>query len=272
MPPGLADLAEDTAVHLLPRPSFEVIERPGFVFECGAQRGSVQRVRLHDVSEAVAWTRRQAQARGLTTLEWWLGWSAPPVDEQLLALGLVPDDPPALTGMTLGTEPPPAPAHVELRPIHDVEEQLAALEVDWDVWDISPEERSQRARWERERFDAIEEAGTVHQWVALVDGRRVGFARGIDMEGGVALMGGVVAPEARGRGVYRALVRARWDHAATRGTPLLVVQAGPMSAPILGGLGFESHGEIRLFADPTVKRRPLRPPGRDERGRCRRRE
>jgi GNAT superfamily N-acetyltransferase len=69
------------------------------------------------------------------------------------------------------------------------------------------------------------------------------------MEAGVALMGGAVLPEARGRGMYRALVRARWDHAVARGTPLLVVQAGPMSAPVLDGLGFERHGQIRLFAD-----------------------
>jgi hypothetical protein len=34
-----------------------------------------------------------------------------------------------------------------------------------------------------------------------------------------------------------------------RGTPLLVVQAGPMSEPILTGLGFESHGELRLYVD-----------------------
>jgi GNAT superfamily N-acetyltransferase len=58
-----------------------------------------------------------------------------------------------------------------------------------------------------------------------------------------------VLPEARGRGIYRALVRARWDHAAARETPLLVVQAGRMSAPVLDSLGFVRHGEIRLFAD-----------------------
>ena len=62
-------------------------------------------------------------------------------------------------------------------------------------------------------------------------------------------MGGAVLPEARGRGVYRALVRARWDHTVECGTPLLVVQAGDMSGPILTSLGFESHGEIRLYSD-----------------------
>ena len=38
------------------------------------------------------------------------------------------------------------------------------------------------------------------------------------MADGVALMGGAVLPEARGRGVYRALVHARWQYAAARGT------------------------------------------------------
>ena len=69
------------------------------------------------------------------------------------------------------------------------------------------------------------------------------------MDGGVALMGGAVLPEARRSGVYRALVHARWEHAARRGTPLLVVQAGRMSAPVLDGLGFVRHGDVRLFVD-----------------------
>jgi len=69
------------------------------------------------------------------------------------------------------------------------------------------------------------------------------------MDDGVALYGGAVLPEARGHGVYRALVRARWEHAIGRGTPLLVVQAGPMSRPVLAGLGFEAHGEIELYCD-----------------------
>jgi GNAT superfamily N-acetyltransferase len=72
------------------------------------------------------------------------------------------------------------------------------------------------------------------------------------MDAGVALMGGAVMPSARRRGVYRALVHARWQHAVARGTPLLVVQAGHMSEPVLAGLGFRSHGVLRLLVDPLV--------------------
>ena len=89
----------------------------------------------------------------------------------------------------------------------------------------------------------------MHHYAAFVDGVRVGFGRAIDMVGAVGLYGGAVLPEGRGRGAYRALVRARWEHAVERGTPLLVVQAGAMSAPVLTRLGFESHGEIDLLVD-----------------------
>ena len=98
-----------------------------------------------------------------------------------------------------------------------------------------------------ERFDA--ELGSVRHWCAWDGGLRVGFARAVDIDGGVVLLGGAVLAEARGRGVYRALVHARWQHAVDRGTPLLVVQAGEMSAPVLDKLGFRRHGEIRLFVD-----------------------
>src|SRR6266542_2721124 len=58
-------------------------------------------------------------------------------------------------------------------------------------------------------------------------------------------------PAARGRGAYRALVRARWDEAVRRRTPMLVVQAGSMSKPILRRLGFREVCEIRAFTDSS---------------------
>jgi GNAT superfamily N-acetyltransferase len=136
-----------------------------------------------------------------------------------------------------------------VRRIETLDEQLAALEVDWDVWEVSESERVSRRAYEHERFDPN---GTVHHFAAYEDGRPVGFGRAIDMDAGVALMGGAVLPSARRRGVYRALVHARWEHAASRGTPLVVVQAGQMSEPVLGGLGFLRHGVLRLFVDPLA--------------------
>ena len=251
MEPTVAELAEDAAAHVLPRPGFETIHRDEFFFEAGRHRASLQRLRLDDVEATVAWAREQCARREITRCEWWVGWSATPSDlaECLVGLGFVPDDEEAtLTGMSIEHEPPAAP-HVDVRRIETLEQHLEALEVSWDVWELPDARRASRRAYERERFDP---RGTVHHFAAYEDGQPVGFGRAIDMRSGVALMGGDVAPSARRRGVYRALVHARWEHAVARGTPLLVVQAGRMSAPVLAGLGFQSHGMLQLFVDPLV--------------------
>jgi GNAT superfamily N-acetyltransferase len=240
-----AELAENAGAYLLPRPSYETVVTDDYTYVAGPRNAWVLRIREPNVE----WARAESRRRGIPLVEWWVGWSAPAsLADRLLGAGLVPDDEPVLTGMTSAAQPPAA-AHVEVRVIETLEQYLEALAVDWEVWPVSEEERAQRRATEVDRFDAEHAAGTAHHWAAYDGGRPVGFGRGIDMAQGVALMGGAVLPEARGRGVYRALVRARWDHAVARGTPLLVVQAGPMSSPILGRLGFERHGEIRLFAD-----------------------
>jgi hypothetical protein len=56
-------------------------------------------------------------------------------------------------------------------------------------------------------------------------------------------------PEARGRGAFRALVRARWDEAVRRGKPTLLVGAGKMSRPILERLGFATLAELHVLVD-----------------------
>ena len=79
-------------------------------------------------------------------------------------------------------------------------------------------------------------------FVALVDGEVVGQAAVIFGAHAGFLVGGSTKKEMRGRGVYRALVRARWDAAVERGTPALTVKAGRMSHPILERLGFQVIG------------------------------
>jgi GNAT superfamily N-acetyltransferase len=238
-------LAENTGMYLLPRPSYETVVTDDYTYVAGPINAWVLGIREPNIE----WTRDESRRRGIELIEWWVGWSAPAsLADDLLGLGLVPDDEPLLTGMTCATEPPAAP-HVEVRAIETAAQYLEAIAVDWEVWQTSDEERAKRRATEIDRFDAEHAAGTAHHWAAYEEGRPIGFGRGIDMADGVALMGGAVLPEARGHGVYRALVRARWDHAVGRGTPLLVVQAGPMSAPVLDGLGFVRHGQIRLFAD-----------------------
>src|SRR4029079_19399746 len=71
---------------------------------------------------------------------------------------------------------------------------------------------------------------------------------------GLLLYGGATAPHARGRGGYRALLRARWDEAVARGTPALITQGGAMSLPILERAGFEPVGHIHILLDEFAER------------------
>ncbi len=254
MRPTLAELAEETTIYLAPRPMSETLERDGYVYIAGPRGGTVHRVRLGDVASAVEWTRAESKRRGHRELAWWVGDSATPesIFEELPRLGVaVDEEEPLLTGMT-ASSPPPGGERVEVRRLESLEDYLAALEVDWEVWQTPQAERAERRVLEVERFASMQGSGVIHHFAAFLDGEIVGFGRAIHMKQAVALFGGSVLPHARGQGVYRALVRARWDHAVARGTPVLVVQAGAMSRPVLAGLGFESHHEIRLFVDPLV--------------------
>jgi GNAT superfamily N-acetyltransferase len=224
----LATLAEDTMAYLLPSPSFTPLERDGYVYVAGPRAGWVVRIRRVDI-DAV---RAEAQERGAARVEWWLGPSSPPTAEaELLAAGFARDEVPTLTGMTCA-EAPPAVPDVEIRPA--TPDEVTATE---------------QAVWGGEPSPPPAPNDVEHHFAALVEDQLAGTARAVDTPEAVALMGGVVLPAFRRRGVYRALVRARWDHAVARGTPVLVVQAGDMSAPVLDGLGFVRHCELRLYVD-----------------------
>jgi L-amino acid N-acyltransferase YncA len=87
-------------------------------------------------------------------------------------------------------------------------------------------------------------------FASYVDGQLAGSAVAVPSTRGVLLGGGSVAAWARGRGAYRALLRARWEYAAARKTPALVTHANPnTSYPILRRLGFEEIGTVRRLED-----------------------
>lgn len=107
-----------------------------------------------------------------------------------------------------------------------------------------PTDEAVRKIWEATR------ATDWSTFLAFVDGRLVARAScGSTTAGAVELANAVVSPDYRGRGIYRALLRARWDEAVRRGTPLLVTQAGALSRPILERTGFKTIGVIRRLED-----------------------
>jgi GNAT superfamily N-acetyltransferase len=83
----------------------------------------------------------------------------------------------------------------------------------------------------------------------VIDGEVVSFAVAQFGRTAVYLAGGATRPDRRGRGAYRALVRARWDAAVEQGIPALTVGAGAMSRPILERLGFSIVGWTDRLVD-----------------------
>jgi GNAT superfamily N-acetyltransferase len=215
----------------------------------------VSRLRLDpdEVAEAIHALRAEIAARGHTSAHWHVGSSATPRDliDRLVAHGLKPED--HLTALALTAEPPPV-AGVEARRIRNLDEYVAASGITHDVFATSPD---RRAEWESiaEEHFAAERRGTAARfYIAYLDGRAVGAASAVVEEGlpATIMVGGAVVPDARGRGVYRALVRARWEDSLQAGIAALCVQARVTSRPILESIGFEPTGEVEVLLDPAT--------------------
>jgi GNAT superfamily N-acetyltransferase len=209
--------------------------------------------RVEQVVEAV---RRLARAEQREQTLWFVPEAASPDDlaQRLLALGMKPNDLPGAdprgAQMVCIEAPPPGPADLVARPAATFDEFLAALFIVVDSFgmdDAIREAMTDRAEhlWPFQFRD-----GGIQTFVALVDGEVVAFAGARFGRTAVYLAGGGTLPEHRGRGAYTALVRARWDAAVERGTPVLTVGAGDMSRPILERLGFSIVGWEDCLLDP----------------------
>src|SRR5207249_2845225 len=137
------------------------------------------------------------------------------------------DRTPLLHAVVATQRPPEAPTGVEVREIRTFEDFAAAAEVRWEAFETPPERREGERSHLRAYFDDAMRVGVPVVFLAELDGRPAATAMSIPSPRGVFLIGGCTAPWARGHGLYRALVRARWDDAARRGTPALVTQAKP---------------------------------------------
>lgn len=186
---------------------------------------------------------------------WWIGPSADPPDlhERLVELGFREprDRVSTLRAVALAHEPDPMPEGVEVRRVETYEDFVAAREVQWDAFETPEDRRALNRSRFREDFEESMAIGVPVGFLAELDGRPAATAMSIPSERGVLLIAGSTATWARGRGLYRALVRARWDDAVARGTPGCVVMANPdTSYPILKRLGFEDVCVVRRLEDP----------------------
>ncbi len=210
-----------------------------------------------EVEELVAEVRELLRRLGRSQAAWTIGPSTRPTDLEatLRERGFVDYDEaplePIATSMALMHEPPLAhdPA-IGIEPVVTIEQLRTAKDVEVSALGLGTVDAAALAA----NLDALLELqrsgrSRVRQTLATLDGEPVGVGRAMLLEHGINLSGAVVVPAARGRGVYRALVAARWHDAVARGTPALTVQAGRMSQPILARLGFVEVAVSVLLLD-----------------------
>ncbi|HEY0388162.1 MAG TPA: hypothetical protein VGC71_06970 [Gaiellales bacterium] len=247
-------LANDPNTHTPLRAGDERIVDPRFVIWLGMGTDSphwtvVQRFRFQpeEVDAVVADVHDLLRQRGRTSCAWEIGSTGRPAGlaEMLLERGMaLAETDSHQTGMVLDREPAPRPEGVEVRHAETLEDYRVAEEIAHRAFgEPAPSEEYVSEMFERRNPDVV------RRYLARVDGRDIGTATATFARDGVVLNSGSTLPDHRGRGAYRALVRARWDDAVAAGTPVLVTQAGAMSRPILERLGFRAVCEVVAVVD-----------------------
>ena len=207
-----------------------------------------ERIEESQIERVVDSVRRLHRTEQRERALWFIPEAASPpgLAERLLALGMKASDFPGADGrnatMVCLEAPPAGPPGVVARPAATFEEFLQARLVAADAIGLDDATR-EMVNQEAERYWPFQsQPGAVDAFVALVDGEVVAYGGARFGRTAAYLAGGGTLEDHRGRGAYRALVRARWDAAAERGMPILTVGAGSMSRPILERLGFSIVG------------------------------
>ncbi len=262
-PPSIPEAVRRLAVHPLLElpvaPGMERFEQEGVAMVVTRHPGAqiVEPVDLvpAGVEAAATAMRAIARAHGKSILGWWITPEHDRLAPRLEALGLRNRDGGGYESLyhAMATVTPPATpggADVEVRQVETFEEFAGAARVAMEAFAMPARVRDELESGLLDRFEETRDPRTPsREFVALVEGRIVGSASLTVADAGVGLFGGCVLPELRGRGVYRALLRARWDFAVERGTPALTVQAGRLSMPTLERLGFVHLAGARVFID-----------------------
>jgi GNAT superfamily N-acetyltransferase len=226
-----------------PLPDLRVIERAGWmqIITPSIKIGSLNEVLFSaldaDGADAVI-DAAIAEYRGLgLKFRWSVGPGSAPVDlgERLARRGLV-----ASWGRAMARSTSAPPPQAEDPAIRIVEVDATTIEAFSQVtargWDF---ELAPTAELHAQILAAP--GRRQHLFLAYHRGEPAATASYFAFPRSAYLLGGVVLPQQRGRGLYRALVAARLGHARACGIPLATTHARESSsAPILERLGFET--------------------------------
>jgi GNAT superfamily N-acetyltransferase len=232
---------------LVPAPDTQIIERQGWlqIITPSFRDGGLNEVVFSAIDEAVAdltidRTIEQYRRLGLQ-FRWTIGPGSRPADlgERLARRGLVQSWSRAMTRSTESLEPT---SGVTIREVSSASVDLftKTLAEGWQM-DPAPLEAYNRRVVEDARY---------RLFVALVDREPAGAASVALLERSAYLIGAVVLPRFRRRGVYSALVAARLAAAREKGIPIATSQAREeTSAPLLERLGFETLCRFEVYTN-----------------------
>jgi len=235
----------------VPMPDTRVIERPGWLqlVTPSLPQGGLNEVCLavlapDELDAVVDETIAGYRALGLR-FRWTIGPdSAPPgLEAALVTRGLRPETTWAMARPITEPQPEHAPG-VTIEPV--AEHNVAAYtEVMARGWEMDP--APLLALHRRVLANARER---LPMQLARIDGEPAGAAAVSLQPRSAYLMGAVVLPELRGRGLYRALVAARLRLAARHGCTLATSNArASTSHPILEKLGFRDVCRLSVLID-----------------------
>lgn len=167
--------------------------------------------------------------------------------ERLLAHGFKPDNTEALMVLDVPAHPPwrgTLPPGIRV-------ERIATIDRIHDV--VAAHDRANNEPWPplAQRLEAAFDSTVIYcayDGDVPIGSGWVEFPPGSEF---TEIHGGAVVAEYRGKGIYSALFDARVQEARRRGSRFIVVDAGPMSRPILVQKGFEFICETTPYRMPA---------------------
>jgi hypothetical protein len=263
IPAALREFAEEPESYMpAPAPARRLdLEHCTLVLSPSITHSAVLRVRTtaEALDGAIADVRAALRENGYVGNVWHVGPSCRPVGlvDMLKERGFIraerPPFEPESTAMALVSAPPTPPpgAGIEARLARNLDEYVQCLRIGMEVFN-EPEEAA--ASWMAAAPALWAQQDGVNRFthIAFLDGKPVGFGFSAAGPAAMLLGGSGILASARGRGVYRAMLAARWAEATRVGKPGLVIHAGAMSRPILARCGFEVVCHLDVLEDPTV--------------------
>jgi GNAT superfamily N-acetyltransferase len=245
---------EGPGIEIIDTPRYRITLQPDYPIP-GPNAVSWIRCTSSEAGEVIDEVRATVSPRHLPIM-WTLDPETEPADfsNHLASLGVFPEEhSPEVKVMVLGIDAPldaPSVAGLELHDaLADAETFRLADAVNAEAF--HDPERDPAAQ-ERRRANQLA-AGNRRVLLATVDGEPAGSAgMTVFPPDGAIINGGAVREKFRGRGVYRSLVATRLAMAREAGVAGLTVWGGPMSAPILGRLGFITVGWRRFYLDTST--------------------